>query len=395
MRAYTACLFAAFVWGAPESARAWTEAKVISVEAQVDVRDPEVARVELWLRVLVRQGALSAVTFEGLDPDFRLTELVAPLGAALPIVTQNGPGQLELRWPDAKDAPKPGEHSVRVVYATSQLYEAAKSEGTSRVAWTLPRWPDRLSNVHVTVIGPAGLVPLRSEPNLGEQIESVPEEAPRMLTFTRIELPRLTPYEIQFEVPQRTATAAAGGRPIEAWTSADLVRACGRELPSLLVGLCFGVLVVGKRRVRRRRLVARRMLVPALERKSFDQAIFVLASAAPMLFSRTPTIALAAAFLAVASALEERRPARQILAAHGGGPRRGEATDPGQEETPRRWLTAKAALDATTPAGIVCLAALLVAAFCVPEPLHSTALICGWLATPLFFSGTRLSARDA
>lgn len=394
MRAYTACLFAAFALGVPVSARAWTDARVSSVEAQIDVRDPEVAHVELWLRVLVRHGVLSSVTFEGLDSDFQLSELVAPLGVALPLVTQNGPGQLELRWPDAKEAPQTGEHSVRVVYATRKLYEAAKSEGTSRIAWTLPRWPDRLSNVHVTVIGPAGLVPLPPTPNLGEQIEAVPEDAPRMLTFTRIELPRLTPYEIQFEVPRLNIPAADGGALIESSTAAALVRACGSELPSLLVGSCFGVLVVGKRRVRRRRLVARKMLVPALERKAFDRAIFALAILAPILISRAPEAAFAAAFLAVASALEEKRPARRTPAADGGS-LRGEATDPGQEEAPRRWLTAKAALDATTPAGSVCLAVLLLAAFCVPQPLQSTALICGWLATPLFFSGTRLSARDA
>jgi hypothetical protein len=104
------------------------------------------------------------------------------------------------------------------------------------------------------------------------------------------------------------------------------------------------------------------------------------------MISRAPAIALGAAFLAVATALEQQRPSQ----------RPAPATDSGcdsSEESDTSWLSAKSALDATTPAGIVSALTLLAAAMLAPEPLHSTALICSWVAMPLFFSGTRHRVR--
>jgi hypothetical protein len=255
------------------------------------------------------------------------------------------------------------------------------------MAWMLPRWPERLSNVRVTVIGPPGLRAFQTEPNLGEQVEAVPPDAPRMLTFTRTELPRLTDYEVQFEVPRRPGEAES--REAFDWLLPTMqLKSWANELWPLAVGLCFATLVVGKRRVRRKRLVARRLLLPALEKRSYDRAIFVLAALAPLLISRAPAIALGAAFFAVATALEQQRPSqRTAIAAASCGD--------SSEEADYRWLSARSALDATTPAGIVSVLMLLAAAMLAPEPLHSTALICSWLAMPLFFSGTRHRVQDA
>jgi hypothetical protein len=399
MRAYTAWMLLALALTVSEPASARAEARVTLVEAQVDVRDPEVARVELWLRVFVSKGRLSSVALEGLDADFRLRELMAPSGTlacatvpphcrslalrggsqtGVPIVSHERPGHLELTWSDPKTAPSEGEHAVRVAYETRQLYQAARTAGTSRMLWTLPRWPERLANVRVTVIGPPGLRAFEAESNLGEQVEAVPPDAPRMLTFTRTELPRLTDYAVQFEVPRRVGEADSGEAfgwllptaQLKSWTD---------ELCPLAIGVCFAGLVVGKRRVRRKRLVARRLLIPALDKRSYDRAIFVLATLAPLLISRAPAIALGAAFFAVATALEQRRP---------------RGTESSEEPT-SDWLSAKSALDATTPAGLACALTLLAAAVLAPEPLHGTAVICSWLAMPLFFSGTRHRQQNA
>lgn len=364
------CLLCILALTAPEPALAWTDGRVTAVSAQLDVRDPAIARVEIALHLVVRSGSLSSFAFEGLDPDFELLELETPSGAGQPQIFRNLPGQLQLQWSDRRDAPRPGEHALRVVYATKHLYSEANNAGSRRVVWTLPRWPERLSNVQVTVLGPPGILPSITPPNLGEHVEvkPAPMNAARVLTYTRVELPRTTGYRVQFDLPPLPAAGAAQG--------SDVVRrSLARDASLLAIGTILGVLVVAKRRVRRNP----RPLVPWLEPRTFDGLIFGFAALAPLLIERAPTLALAAALIAVASALERKR-TRPMPAS---------AADSGERASTAGWLNAHAALDATTPTGLLSLGVVLSAAIWAPEPLRTTALICGWLATPLFFSGTR------
>jgi len=379
MRAYTACLLVILTVASPEHALARTDARVTSVSAQLDVRDPKLARVELSVRFFVKAGPIASFDLEGLDPDFELLELEAPAGASAPQVLHDLPGQLQLVWSDPRTAPKPGEHALRILYATRHLFADPTDARTHRVDWTLPRWPERLTNVQVTVIGPPGLRPTQIEPNFGEQVEKLPPppHAARLLRYTRVELPRMTGYRVQFDLPLPTSTDGAGSRFERA--IAALQRNLVRNSWLLLIGICLGTLIVAKRRVRRKRLVTPRMLVPRLEPRSFDLPIFAAAALAPLLIERTPFFALFAGLAAVASALERKRARTRPAAISGDG----------ADSMP--WLSAHAALDATTPAGVLCLATLLAAALFAPEPLRTTAFVFGWLATPLFFSGTRLA----
>jgi hypothetical protein len=382
MRAYTACLLLMLALTAPEPALAWSaDARVTSVTAQLDVRDPEVARVELSLQVDVRSSFITSFDLAGLDSDFELLELEAPSGAGAPQVLQDSPGQLQLVWSDHAAAPHTGEHALRVVYATRHLY-AANESGRRHIDWTLPRWPERLSNVRITVLGPPGLQPSQVEPNFGEHVElrAAPPDAGSLVTYTRVELPRLTGYRVQFDLPPLMAASASWSSWIVELPLESLRRTLLRDVWLLSIGLGFGSLIVAKRRVRRKRLVTPRMLVTRLEPPHFDGPIFGVAAIAPVLIEHAPSIALIAAFIAVASALERQRTRRPL--AMDGEP---------QPVSRRHWLSAHAALDATTPTGVVALGALLMAAMGSPEPLRTTALICGWLATPLFFSGTRLA----
>jgi hypothetical protein len=383
MRAYMACFLCILALTAPESALAWTDGRVTSVSAQLDVRDPEIARVEIALRLVVRSGSLSSFDLEGLDPDFELLDLEAPSGAGQPQVLRNLPGQLQLQWSDPRDAPRPGEHALRVVYATKHLYTEANDARSRRVVWTMPRWPERLSNVRITVLGPPGISPSITEPNFGEQVEvQPPGNAARMLTYTRVELPRTTGYRVQFDLPPLAAAGTSHVSDVFQHIRAiELPRSLARDAWLLVIGVILGVLVVGKRRVRRKLLVAPRMLVAWLEPRTFDGLIFGFAALAPVLIERAPTLALATALIAVASALErKRRPPAALVTP---------AADSGERASSAHWLNAHAALDATTPTGLLSLGVVLAAALWAPEPLRTTALICGWLATPLFFSGTR------
>jgi hypothetical protein len=378
MRAYMAGLLVILAVTTPDHAYARTDARVTSVSAQLDVRDPKLARVELSVRFLVKAGPIASFDLEGLDPDFELLEVEAPAGASPPQVLQDLPGQLQLVWSDPHTAPKPGEHALRILYATRHLY-ANPTDARTRVDWTLPRWPERLTNVQVTVIGPPGLRPTQIEPNFGEQVEKLPPppHAARLLRYTRVELPRMTGYRVQFELPRPAAADDAGS--VFERAIAVLRRNLVRNSWLLLIGICLGTLIVVKRRVRRQRLVTPRMLVPRLEPRSFDLPIFAAAALAPLLIERTPFLGLFTGLAAVASALERKRTRIRPAAISGDG----------SEPTP--WLSAHAALDATTPAGVLCLAILLAAAMFAPEPLRTTAFVFGWLATPLFFSGTRLA----
>jgi hypothetical protein len=380
MRAYMACFLCILALTAPEPALAWTDGRVTSVSAQLDVRDPKIARIEIALRLVVRSGSLSSFDLEGLDPDFELLALEAPSGAGQPQIVRDLPGQLQLQWSDPREAPHPGEHALRVVYATRHLYTEPNDDGSRRVVWTMPRWQERLTNVQITVLGPPGISPNIAEPNLGEQVEAQPPgSAARVLTYTRVELPRTTGYRVQFDLPPLAAAKTAYGSEIfQHVRAAAMRRNLARDGWLLVIGIMLGVLVVAKRRVRRKRLVAPRMLVAWLEPRTFDGLIFGFAALAPVLIERAPMLALAAALIAVASALERKR-----------RPLSPPAAESGERASSVHWLNANAALDATTPTGLLSLGLVLAAALWAPEPLRTTALICGWLATPLFFSGTR------
>jgi hypothetical protein len=384
MRAYIALAAFLLAVSAPFTALAWTEARLSSVSASLDVQDASVARVSLELRLLVRAGWLSSLDLDGLDPDLELLEVLPPTGASAPVVNREAPGRLQLRWEERRGAPRRGEHLLRIVYTTRQPFATARVAGTQRVSWTLPRWPVRLSDVRVTVIGPAGLAASQREPNFGEHVElhAGSPGAASTLTFTRAELPRTEAYRVSFELPP---PAADGGKTSRFAPFVEIRRHVTQNSWPALFGVCLGLLVIAKRRLRRSRAQSSTLLLPWLEPRSIDIAAFALCAAAPVLLDAAPTLALLCALLGVASALERKHSRHEAP-----GPQRTAATPP---ERSKRFASIHAVLDATTPAGVTCLGALLAAGTLAPEPWQTTALICAWLATPLFFNGTQLAAK--
>ncbi|HKP62952.1 MAG TPA: hypothetical protein VJV78_39725, partial [Polyangiales bacterium] len=299
MRAHiTWALLLGLCWTA--RAHAWTDAKLTSVAAQLDVSRPEAARVELQLGLDVRPSWLSRLELTGLDPDFELLEAsVSDAGA--PEVEPGAPGQVWLRWQDRGSAPRRGPHSLRVVYQTRQLSAA---DGPRR-QWALPRWPVSLSEVQVKVIGPSGLEALPpARANSGESVE----RAPHALTFTRAPLPRSEAYRVGFELPQPEAARPELLASLwSAWSPRSFAQQLAAELPQLMaagaIGFLFACLVLLKRRMLREQAGA---LIPQLEAARHDALVFGLCLLSPLLLTRSPTLALCCALVAMASGLGRR-----------------------------------------------------------------------------------------
>ncbi|HKU39544.1 MAG TPA: hypothetical protein VJR89_15400, partial [Polyangiales bacterium] len=244
MRTHITCaLLLSVCWTA--RAHAFDDARLTSVAAELDVRQPEAAKVELLLGLDVRKNWLSSLPLRGLDPDLTLLG-VEVADAAPPEVVEGAPGELWLRWPDRRSAPQRGAHSLRLTYQTQQL----AADDAARREWALPRWPVNLSGVQVRVIGPTGLQPLPpARENLGEQVERDASS----LTFTRVELPRTEPYRVGFAIPQ---AAPARSNPLAAFRPQALAAQLAAELPQLAaaaaIGLAFACLVLLKRRALRK-----------------------------------------------------------------------------------------------------------------------------------------------
>ena len=181
-------------------------------------------------------------------------------------------------------------------------------------------------------------------------------------------------FRVQFELPAEPESVAQATAPL------GLRDALDQSTWPCLLGACLGILVVTKRRLRRRDAPAT-ALVPRLEAPRFDALAFLLSVLSAVLLQEAPGFSLACALAGIAIGLERRDSTRLAAAADSG-------------ERPRP-LPLAACFDATRPAGALLLVALYAGGFFAPAPARGAALTSVWLATPLFFSRTRLHAPDA
>lgn len=377
MHAYIGCLVLLGLSCSASTAWARATADVTGVSAELDLRDLARARVELELRLVVRSGKLASFELAGLDSDFEQVEVRVPAAIGAPVISREGPDRLRLSWADPRAAPARGEHTLGVRYWSQQLASGPERSGMRRVTWTLPRWRERLGGVQVRVRGPHGLRPIPpAEPALGETVAF--EGTPPRLTFRRAELPRTEVWRVRLEVPAPTSRPEP---PRHArFEAAHLLEALVPRVWPALLGMCLGALVVAKRRVRRRD-APEAALLPPLEAPPLDALAFLLCVLSAALLQEAPGLALACAISGVASGLE-RRDARQLPS--------GRATG---EPPAARAPDLAAIFDATRPLGATLLVGLYAASLAAPSPERSAALTCVWLATPLFFSRTRLHER--
>lgn len=379
---------------APASAAyAWTEARIESAAAHVDVVG-ERALVSLELQVRVDGGWLTRLDLRGLEPDLVLDTtkpayVLTEDGRKLaPAVRTDGSGQVMLTFPDPKRAPRRGRHLVGLVYA-APLATAGTADSAPTSAWSLPAFLHDLREARIEVRAPRGSTPVLREHDspgattvhdLGGHTTLVldAEHVPRGVS---LELAFVRPDGAPSELPSPDAEAS----PV----------ASRGELGAL--ALCVLLACALKRRTVRR--LAREhgaLPVPLAKLPRHVSALLGAALCAAFVasYARAPGVALLALVLAVTVSLDRRfeRAARATAAPWPRGAALAVALGRARRARASRLLGSGAWLDATTPSGAVLLASAYALAVSravlsgVPDVWLEALLV----VTPLFVTATRV-----
>ncbi|MFW6051609.1 MAG: hypothetical protein ACODAU_10560, partial [Myxococcota bacterium] len=241
LRIQHALLMAGAWVAAAAPARAWTEADVRAVRAEVDVAPDGGAHVQLELGVKVRRGWLEGLEVAGLDPDLELDPERPPWWIPVddgdaereppafePDVRVFRDGRVQLRFIDRR-SPRRGTYRAGFAYRTRLQVEPA-ADDRLRLRWTLPPWRSGLDDVEVRVHAPGRAHPAKSLPDApsGVRVTRQEDADGTTLTFRRTHLPRTVAWPVAVEVP---AGAMAPGLVPEAPERAAPPRAVSAAPP--------------------------------------------------------------------------------------------------------------------------------------------------------------------
>jgi hypothetical protein len=376
------------------SARAWTDARVETAGAHLDVLPGGRARVSLRLGVRVSGGWLSRLELAGLDPGLVLDRDKPPSlssedGQKLqPETRLERDGRLVITFPSRSRAPRRGRHSLVLTYLTSLVSEPSR-DGQRTMRWALPAFRADLRDVEVSVNAPLGAQPSAEGNDGATTISHWPRGERTVLRWQRAQLPRTLAFSAAFRVPAsaagRPAAAALAGQPERAPTFGGAAAWAAFALLMLVGAKCAAVGASCRHeRVRALPLLGLRGLPRALVASSLALAAAWLYGVQPLLggatFAALSACALERSLLPVPAAQPRWTRARIAL----------ELTRLRRTRL-RRLFGAAAWLDATTPLGLgsltCCWALVLLRA-------NLGAGIDVWLeallaATPLWFSATR------
>ncbi len=255
---------------APKAAFAWVELRTVGHTATVELEKDGTATVSHQLTLSVRGGPVRsfelAVADAGAEvlPDARVTKTTG--GAPLPlIVEQRQDGTLELEV-DHERGLRTGHYVFVVRYRTNLLARDRLVEDASsvRVHWVGPRLTGGVDGARTIFRVPPGRVapsfaavdPDEPDPTFGILVSGIRRTA----EFDEIELVRShvadgepVPWRVDVSAdvfsallaPAATETQAAGGAPK---VTAPAPRGRSFELPSLVLGVVFALLVFAKER---------------------------------------------------------------------------------------------------------------------------------------------------
>lgn len=242
----TQAAVAVLLWLAvvPDSARAWTEARVTGVQAQVEVGRDGRFRVALVADLRVRHGWLSSFSIDGLGSPFALDPRKPPFligedGRKYhPQVTELAGGGVELQWNSRRRAPTRGRYELGLYYETGPaeppVAVPAGPHGGDRLqlAFQLPGWQVGLDRTDLYITGPSGteLVGVRAP---GVDVATRQADPLVLLHVSRARLPRTTPWLLRLSVPRpwaapelwpqraprlRSVSAETDPRPLLLWS---------------------------------------------------------------------------------------------------------------------------------------------------------------------------------
>ncbi|HEX6244238.1 MAG TPA: hypothetical protein VFZ61_25150, partial [Polyangiales bacterium] len=203
---------------APREAHAWTDAHVREAEASLvlDLDQQRVA-VTLDLAVDVRGGWLERLELTGLDEG--LTPEPVDAASALLEGGEQVPGKLVVRGALAsvrfqrRDGLRRGVHHVVLRYSAPLAQVERREGGAQRVAWTLPGWEAGLMRAVIQVRGAGG--PLRPVPDaeVAHEVAESRDELGSVLRFSRIHVPRASPWTVAVELTPSASRAAGRAQP--------------------------------------------------------------------------------------------------------------------------------------------------------------------------------------
>jgi hypothetical protein len=403
-----AAVLCAAVAGAAAPARAWTEAQVESLRANVEIGPDGHAQIAMQLRVRVHAGWLDALEVAGLDPGFELDAEKPPYFVSEDGGTKYDPavrlyerqGRIAFSF-RRRTSPRRGGYVVGLVYrADLSGATAPTDEGGVRVRYILPGWRSGLDGVTVSMWLPPGARDASVALNAVEATELRTRER-TVLTWTRAHLPRTVAWVFEAEVPEGAmAPELRRARPVDRRPPRpDVPLEPARKAPALLAALValFALLKRGAFAVACRRLRARpRPLVPMPWEPLRAALVLVLASLAGWLWPEEGPIALALLGAVVLLGLE-RTPV-PAPAPRFGVFRPASRADlrAARRAALRAWLGPLAFLDLTSPVGFLLPAAAVVSVLALArvespaDPAAPITLFHGLaLLAPLFVTGTR------
>ncbi len=409
MRALGALICLAVALLTPGSARAWTEANVSSVSADVDVDASGHAQVTLLLTVRIGGGWLSGLDLDGLDPDLVLDEAKPPWAMSADDPTQTWTPTVRVREEGGvrlgfggRGSPRRGTLLVGLSYATELAGRGTTpiDDGQVRVSWTLPGWRAGLDNVEVKIATPEGAEVAPSMEDGSEAADDISEEerpGHSVHVFRRIHLPRTMPWTVSVDLPAEALDPALRG-PTVALPHTPEARSEPVEGP--VAGLAMILLVAflslasrasfasacRARDLRPRPLVAGPfwLILPAIAALVALGQRFVLAE---------PAVTVATLVAIAAAAIQRAPRARAALPALGGGPLGREALAIAKRERFAAHLIGTPLLDLTTLGGAALFFAAVAAALTLGDELGHTpsalSLAAVGLSTIPFLTATR------
>jgi hypothetical protein len=375
------------------SARAWTEARIETAAAHVDVIG-ERALVSLELGVRVDGGWLTRLDLRGLEPALVLDPakpayVLTEDGRKLaPAVRTDGSGLVVLTFADPKRAPRRGRHLVGLVYE-APLATAGAAGSVPSTVWSLPAFLNDLREASIEVRAPRGSTLFARAVESPGATTLLQRGGHTTLALHAEHVPRGIALELAFVRPE----AALG---VQQAASAEASAVVPRQQLAA-VALVVWLLGALKRRAARR-LAREHGAQPVALLKLPHVASTLLGAALCAAFvagyARAPGSALLALVLAVALALDRRfqRSPRSAPAPWPRGAARLVALGRARRARASRLFGGPAWLDATTPTGAV----LLVSAYGLAV---ARVVLAGtpdvWLeallvVTPLLVTATRL-----
>lgn len=169
------------------------------------------AKVLLTLLVHVRGGWLERLDLPGLDEDMSIDPaegayLLSPDGGRVLATVSTKGGVLRLRF-DKRDAPRRGEHRIVIAYETALMGRASETLGERiRLRYGLPGWEAGLTRAELRFVLPSGSTAVEDSA-VAQEVSHTRQHGRDVVRFTRVHLPRSTPWSVAVDVP-----AAALGR---------------------------------------------------------------------------------------------------------------------------------------------------------------------------------------